>query len=152
MPGRQTWDGIQKFIKGIQDNLGFFFLNAIPLQFNVPGGAVAADYDGVPFIADKKYEVVVVKERHGAVGTDAGAVTLMVKKVPSGTAKAAGTDVLAAGINLKAAANTAQDGTLHATLANKQLAAGDGLGLEPTGVLTAVDAVGVTVWIKALEK
>lgn len=152
MPGKHRWDGVQQFMKGLQDHLGFFLSNAFPVTFNIAGGAVATDYDGTPFIADKAYEVVAAKQRHQTLGTDAGAVTLMVKKVPSGTAKAAGTDVLAAGFNLKAAINTVQSATLHATLANRQLAVNDGLALEPTGVLTVVDAVGVTVWLKALEK
>lgn len=117
---------------------------------NIPAGAAAADYDGLFFIADAAYEVVAVRERHGVAGNDAGAVTLMVNKVPSGTAKAAGTAVLAAGIDLKAAADTNQSPALHATVANTQLAAGDALGIVPTGTLTAVDAVTVTVWLKRI--
>jgi hypothetical protein len=117
------------------------------LSFNVPGGAAAADYDGV-IPVPYGCEVVSVRERHQTAGSDAGAVTVMVKKVPSGTAKASGTDVLSAGISLKATADTVQTGSLHATAANKQLAAGDGLALVTTGVLTAVDGVSVTVELK----
>ena len=115
---------------------------------NVPAGAAAADLDGLFFIASQAWEVIRVVERHGTAGNDAGAVTLMVKKVPSGTAKAAGTDVLASGINLKATADTNQVGTLSATAANRQLADGDALGLVPTGTLTALDAVTVMVELK----
>lgn len=117
---------------------------------NIPAGAAAADFDGLFFVADNAYEVESVTERHGTAGSDAGAVTLMVKKVPSGTAKAAGADVLSAGINLKAAADTNAAGALTATAANKKLAGGDALGLVPTGTLTAVDAVTVQVVLKRI--
>jgi len=113
--------------------------------FNTLAGAAAGDYDGLFFIADAPYQVTAVVERHAVAGNDAGAVTLMVKKVPSGTAKAAGTDVLASGINLKATADTNQAGTLHGTAANLQLAIGDALGVVPTGTLTTLDGVTVRV-------
>ena len=74
----------------------------------------------------------------------------MVKKVPSGTAKASGTDTLSAGINLKGTADTNAAGSLHATQGNYQLAAGDALGLVPTGTLTVVDAVTVMVELKRI--
>lgn len=116
--------------------------------FTIAAGAAAADYDGSGLILPFKAQVVSVKERHQTLGTDGGAVTLMVKKVPSGTAKAAGTDVLAAGINLKAANDTNQSPALHATVANSQFAAGDAVALVTTGTLTAVDGVTVTVEFK----
>lgn len=117
---------------------------------NVAAGATAADFDGLFFVADAAYEIVSVKERHAVAGSDGGAVTLMVKKVPSGTAKASGTDTLSAGINMKATANTNQTGSLHGTVANIRLAAGDSLGLVPTGTLTALDGVTVAVHLKRI--
>lgn len=124
----------------------------------------AANY-GVFFIADSPvtqlpdptvsptapiYELVSVRQRHEALGTDAGAVTLMLKKVPSGTAPAAGTDMLAAGINLKAAINTNQLPALHATAANLRLAPGDALALVTTGVLTSLSGVTLQVELKRI--
>lgn len=133
------------------DGTGFVIpIRAIQATAVIPAGAAATDYDGLFFIANAAYEVTTVYERHQTAGSDAGAVTLMVQKVPSGTAKASGTDILASGINLKATADTNQTGTLHATAANYQLAAGDGLGLVTTGTLTAVDGVTVTVWLKRI--
>lgn len=117
---------------------------------NIIGGAAAGDYDGCFFIADEACEVVSVRERHQTLGTDGGAVTLMVKKVPSATAKAAGTDILSAGLSLKSANDTNQSGTLHGTAANYQLAAGDALALVTTGTLTAVDGVSVHVVLKRI--
>jgi hypothetical protein len=117
---------------------------------NIPAGSSAGDYAGLFFIADQAFQVVGVTERHATAGSDGGAVTLMVKKVPSGTAKSAGTDVLSAGVSLKATADTNQAGTLHGTAANLQLAAGDALGLVLTGTPTAVAAVSVTVYLKRI--
>lgn len=117
-------------------------------------GATAGNY-GIFFTADDPvgdgkavYQVVKVTERHETAGTDAGAVTVMLKKVPSGTAPSAGTDMLSAGINLKAAANTNQAGALSATLANLQLSAGDSLAVVTTGVLTSVAGVNLMVELK----
>jgi hypothetical protein len=110
--------------------------------------ATAGNYPASFFIAPYPIEIVSVRERHEVLGTDAGAVTLMLKKVPSGTAVGSGTDTLSAGINLKATINTNQSGALHGTAANLRLAAGDSLGLVTTGVLTAVAGVSVTVEYK----
>ena len=100
------------------------------------------------FIADRAYTVVAVREQHQTAGSDGAAVTIMAKKVPSGTAKASGADLLSAGISLKATADTVQSGSLTATGADLLLAAGDSIGLVTTGTLTSVDGVTVTVFLK----
>lgn len=119
------------------------------IRFDIAAGAAAADYDCTRIIP-YPWMLVSVNERHQTLGTDAGAVTLMVKKVPSGTAKASGTDMLAAGLNLKSTIDTNQAGALNATAANYTGAAGDGIALVSTGTLTAVDGVSVAVEIKRL--
>lgn len=119
-----------------------------PVVFHIAAGADAADYDGRAWIAPFACEVIDVREQHQTLGTNGSAVTVMLKKVPSGTAKASGTDVLASGINLKATIDTVQSGTLHATVANRQLAENDSLALVTTGTLTAVDGVAVSVLVK----
>lgn len=126
---------------------------ALPGTFSVSWlvastAAATADNYGAFYIAPYPVEVVSVKERHETAGADAGAVTLNVQKVPSGTAKGSGTDLLSAGINLKGTANTNATGTLSTTVATLRLAAGDALALVPTGTLTAVDGVTVTVELK----
>jgi hypothetical protein len=121
----------------------------------VPGtsAATATNY-GPFFIADRAYQVVSIKEAHGVVGSDASAVTLNVEKLTGTEAAGAGdallTDNTNAGFSLKATANTVQTGTLTATTANLQLAAGDRLCLKDAGTLTAVDHVVVTVELKAI--
>lgn len=117
------------------------------ITFNIAAGATAADFDGViavPFA----WKLVSVTERHQTAGSDTTPPTLMVKKVPSGTAKASGTDMLSAGINLHATADTNQAGAIHGTAANITGAAGDGIGLVTTGTLTALDGVTVTCEIQ----
>lgn len=110
----------------------------------------AAIFTAPFFVADRAYMVVSVKERHETAASDGGVVSLMVKKVPSGTAPSAGTDTLSAGISLKATANTNQAGSLHATPANYTLAAGDSLSLVTTGALTALVGVSCMVELKAV--
>ncbi len=57
------------------------------IHFRISGGAVAGDYAGsIPLPVACK--LVNVKERHDTAGSDGSAVTVMVKKTPSGTAKA----------------------------------------------------------------
>lgn len=112
------------------------------LNFIVIAGAAAADYDGV-LVAPFAGKLVRVIERHGTAGSDGGAVTLMPTKVPSGTAKAAGTAMLSAGISLKGTADTNASGSLSATAADLLVADGDSVGLVLTGTATAVDAVSV---------
>lgn len=117
------------------------------IAFNIAAGAAAGDYDGNIPVPDAAV-LVSVTERHQTAGNDAGAVTLMVKKTPSGTAKASGTDCLSAGISLKGTADTNAAGTLHATAANYTFAAGDAVSLVLTGTPTAVDGVSVTCKFK----
>lgn len=114
--------------------------DTIQVDFQVIAGAAAADYDGLK-ICRFAGKLVRVVERHAVAGSDGGAVTLMLKKVPSGTAKASGTDMLSAGLNLKATADTNVSGSLSATAADLLVADGDALGLVLTGTGTAVDSV-----------
>jgi len=121
----------------------------LQVNFNVIGGSAAADYDG-GVIMKGNWELVAATERHQTAGTDVGAVTLQVVKAASGTAKSAGTAMLASGFDLKASANTNQAGTPHSTAANRQVSDGDLVGLNPSGTLTAVDGVTVTCYFKRI--
>lgn len=123
----------------------------VPAHISIPGTAPATSGNfGLFFTADAAYELVSVTERHETAGTNGSAVTLMLTKVPSGTAKGSGTDMLSAGIDLKGTADTNAAGALHATAANLKLAAGDSLALVPTGTLTALAGVHVTAWLKRI--
>jgi hypothetical protein len=124
----------------------------ISITVRIPGSdaAVAANYTTPFFIAKRTYEVISVTERHEGAGTDTAPVTVMLKKVPSGTTPASGTDVLTAGIDLKATINTNQEGTITSIIANKRLTNGDALSLVTTGTLTAVSGVTETIELKPL--
>ena len=106
----------------------------------------ASSVDKSFFVADRPYVVKAVRARVTAAGTDAGAVTAAVKKAPSGTAVASGTALHSGTVNLKGTANTNQTITLSTTASDLALAAGDCLGLDFTGVLTAATgAVTITM-------
>ena len=83
-----------------------------------------------------------------AVASSSG--TLQVEKVPSGTAQGSGTNLLTATISTAGAADTNNAGTLSATAATLELAAGDSLALVNGGTLTSLVSLQVTVglhWI-----
>lgn len=76
--------------------------------------------------------------------------TLQLEKVPSGTAQASGTSILASTISTAGSANTNAEGTLSATAASLELAAGDALALVDGGSLANSVNLQVTVglhWI-----
>ena len=105
---------------------------------------VATSIDKTFFVATRAMRVVGVTVRPTVAGTDAGAVTAEIRKVPSGTAIASGTVVHASTANLKGTVNTNQNLALSATPANSRLAAGDALAVDFTGALTSATGV-VTV-------
>lgn len=128
----------------IRKNRGFFGVT-LPVMARIDGAAAqtAANFTTPFFIANRSYQILEVIERHETAGSDGGAVTVMVKKTPSGTAPASGTDVLTAGLSLKATANTNQSGVISRSA--DTLAYGDSLALVSTGTLT--NLVGVTVYV-----
>lgn len=106
----------------------------------------AASVDKSGFVADRPYRVKAIRARVTAAGSDAGAVTLAVKKAPSGTAIASGTALHSGTVDLKGTANTNQSVTLSTTSSALDIAAGDAIGLDVTGVLTAATGI-VTVFL-----
>ncbi len=116
---------------------------SIPVTF-----AAAANADNVDqfiFTAQRRLKVVGASEVHTVAGTDAGTVTLDLKKCSSGTAPASGTSVLAAAFNAKGTAATPQIASLSATEANLILEAGQSLAVDYTGTITSLAGVLVTV-------
>ncbi len=105
---------------------------------------LATSVDKVAFVATRAYTVKAITARVEVAGTDAGAVTAAVKKAASATAITAGTALHSGTINLKGAAATNQSLTLSTTDTDLDIAAGDVIGVDFTGVLTAATGV-VTV-------
>lgn len=118
---------------GGQGSKGFSIVN---LEYN------ASSVDKSSFVAPRRYIVKSILGRVTAAGTDGSAVTVAVKKAPSGTAIASGTALHSSTMNLKGTANTNQ--TLTVVAADAEIAAGDAIGLDFTGTLTAATGV-VTV-------
>lgn len=115
----------------------------VVLSVTVPNAAAVVDQN--IFAADQAYQVVSVEEVHAVKGSDGSAVTLDVRNLTGTASPDLGASVLAATFNLKGDADTVQSGTLHATLGNTQLAAGDRLAIDIGGTPTAVVGVAVTI-------
>ena len=111
--------------------------------------ATATNY-GVFYIVPVACTLIKFQEVHQTLGTDAGAVTLMLEKLTSTTAPDSGVDMLASTLSLKATINSVQTGTITGTIANRNLIAGDRLCLEDTGTLTAVANVTVLVELQII--
>ena len=109
----------------------------VPFNYDAAGNAV----DTWVFVADADYELAGVRIVPTVAGTDAGAVSADVVKASGTTAVGSGTTMLTSTLDLKGTANTLVTRTLTATLANRRLAAGERIGINFTGVLTA--AVGL---------
>lgn len=126
-----------------------FYGVTLPIIVRIEGSSAqtAANFTTPFFIANRSYLVLEITERHETAGTDGGSVTLMLKKVPSGTAPASGTDMLSAGMSLKTTANTNQNGTIGTV---KTVSDGDSLSLVTTGTLTDLVGVTVSILLKAI--
>ena len=122
------------------------------VTLNLPGATLLADQSF--FTAERAYQVTSVVEIHATAGVDVGAVNMQVTKDTSTDAPGAGTDLLTnntnAGFDLKGTANTVQVGTLTATTASLQLAAGDRLSVDFAGVLTTLAGVQLTVALQPI--
>jgi hypothetical protein len=130
-----------------------FYGVTLPIAVRVPStdAATAANYTAPFFIANTRdYELLDVRERHETAGSDGGDVTVMLKKVPSGTAPASGSDMLSAEINLKATANINQTGSITTTSANRVLKQGESMALIVTGTPTDVAGVTVSVLLRSI--
>ena len=104
----------------------------------------ASSVDFSFFVADRSYRVVGIRGCPDVAGTDAGAVTAIVRKVPTGTALTSGTALHSSTFNLKGTAATNQVLTVSTTASDLVINAGDRLALDFTGVLTSATGV-VTV-------
>lgn len=106
--------------------------------------AQALAVDCVFFTANRKYRVAAIRFTPVIAGTDAGAVTAQIRKCTGTQAPAAGVVLHTGTFDLKGTINTPVAATLTGTLADREIAIGDRLAFDLTGVSTA--AVGnVTV-------
>lgn len=113
----------------------------VPQTMTVTTELLAASVDKWVFVAPFACKVVSVKEVHSVAGGSAAAVSP--RKITGvsapGAAVAAGvTEITTAAFDLTATANTVVTGTLSATATDYTLAAGDKIGLDFSGTLTAL--------------
>lgn len=121
----------------------------VKLPFAIAGGAAVADFRGQLWISDGDYELIDAAERHATLGA---AANIQVLKVPSGTAKASGTNMLAtAGFDATLSADVQRVIGPSATLANTRVVRGDAIAIHPSAASAALDGVSVTVRLKALS-
>lgn len=98
------------------------------------------------------FEILKVIEKHDVAGTNGGAVTLDVLKVPNGTTLASGSSILNVLFNLKSTADTAvlkQGLDLNNQRSFDPL---DSIALKVNGTLTSLEGVQVTIYIKPLNR
>lgn len=114
----------------------------ITLHFRYDANSV----DQALFRAHRKYIVKDVACWPTVAGTDGAAVTVSVKKIDSGSAINTGTKVHTSTMDVKGTINTAQVMTLATDPADRVIAAGQWIGLDFAGTLTAaVGSVSITL-------
>lgn len=129
---KQNADGSMGLQGEDRDDGGFISVN---IEYN------ASSIDKTCFVATRKYVVKAVSGSPTVAGSDVGAVTAAIKKASGTTAIDSGTAVHSGTMDLKGTANTVQNLTLSTTASELQIAAGDRIGVDFTGTMTA--AVGV---------
>lgn len=101
--------------------------------------------DQTIFIADRAYTVIGAREVHSTAGSDAGTVSIDIKKDTGTGAPVSGNTVLASVFDAKGTANTVVSKSPTAVGADKLLAAGDRLSVDFVGTLTALAGVAIEV-------
>jgi len=140
-------------------------IDSVPIEFShlsnrvltvywtIPGAqaATATNY-GTFFTAPYACTVIAMTEVHETAGTNAGAVTLQLERLQGTDAPGAGDEILVTAFNLKATANTVQEGVITPVrtsgISAANLSVGDRLCLKDAGTLTALSNVSVVVLIQ----
>lgn len=131
MANPQTFEDIQ--VTGTLKVGGVVSGGSIPVSFFYEATVADSSF----FVADRAYRVKSIVGCVEVVGTDAGAVTAVIRKAPSATDIAAGTALHSGTFNLKGTVDTNQTLTLSTTDADLSIASGDRIGFDLTGVPTA---------------
>lgn len=125
-------------------------------SITIPGtSATTSGNYGYVLTARLGVEVIGVAEKHETAGSDGGAVTLDVVKVPNGSAISAGTSILASTFNLKSTANTnvyKEGKNLTTTRFGRTLEPNESIGLRTSGTLTAVAGVHVCIYYRPVNQ
>lgn len=131
---------------------GLIVPQEIEVSFNAQ--AAAAMVDQSFFVANQAYQVTKVRFVSAVAEATAGSLYAQLVKDTSTDAPGAGTNLLTNntnnGFDCKATANTVQAGTLTATTASLQLAAGDRLSVDFSASATELVGVTITVTLKRI--
>ncbi len=128
----------------------------VPQEIEVMFHAQAAAdmVDRTFFLATQAYQVTKVRFVHAVAETTAATLLAQVVKDTGTDAPGAGTDLLTnntnTGFDCKATANTVQTGTLTATGASLQLAAGNRLSVDFSAAATELVGVTIAVTLKRI--
>lgn len=122
----------------------------------VPGtsAATATNYGYILTARTVALEIIAVGAKWETAGTDLGAVTLNMMKVPDGTAISAGTTILASTFNLKSTANTwvyKEGKDLSTARFIRFLEPGESVAMLTSGTLTNVAGVHACVYYKPVN-
>lgn len=119
----------------------------ITYSINGATAQTATNY-GIIYVARHPIEIMRVTETHKVAGSDAGAVTLDVKKASSGVAIASGTSLLSSTFSLKSTANTPVTKEGFNLSVNRLLKENDRIELVVSGTLTSLSDVNITIYYK----
>lgn len=124
------------------------------LEVSFHGQAATAMVDQSFFLATQAYQVTKISFVHAVAETTAANLRVQVTKDTSTNAPGAGNNLLTNnsnnGFDGKATANTVQTGTLTATTADLQLAAGDRLSVDFEAAANELVGVTITVSLKRI--
>ena len=127
MPQIKQNDDGSMGVEGVGGDRGGFV--CVNIEYN------ASSIDKVSFVAPRAFVVHAISCSPTVAGSDGSAVTAVIKKASGTTAIASGTALHASTYNLKGTANTVQ--SLTVTTADAGIAAGDRIGIDFTGTMTA---------------
>ena len=122
-----------------------------------PNAALLTLPDTTLWYADADAEVVAAYELHQVLGTNGSAVTADVMKVADGTIIASGTSVLTTTFDLKATVATWQkrtisNGGISQTQSTRIVNAGQTLGINFDGTMTACAGINIVVLLQYLRE
>ena len=132
----------------IRKDSGFFGVT-LPITVRLEGAEpqTAANWTTPFFIANREYRIISIDSRWETASTSA---IVQLRKVPSGTAPASGTALLAYGIDTSGTANTNTSPILTRTTKDLTLATGDSLSLTQTGTLGSVAGFTLSITLRAI--
>lgn len=141
-------------VRGVADGVDSGGISPQEIEVVFHAQAAADMVDQTFFVATQAYQVTKVAFVHAVAESTAATLLAQVTKDTSTNAPGAGTDLLTnntnTGFNCKATANTVQNGTLTATTADLQLAAGNRLSVDFSAAATELVGVTITVSLKRI--